>query len=69
MRVATRMIVGATLLAVALIASSWLLKGNPAGDWVDAALYIALGSFFASQIVLAFRRPHSERCVRRGGFE
>ena len=38
MRVAIRMIVGAVLFAVAMLLSSWLLKGERAGDWVDAAL-------------------------------
>jgi hypothetical protein len=33
MRVALRMIAGMSLCAAALIASSWLLKGNPAGEW------------------------------------
>lgn len=52
MRLGLRMIAGMALFAMALIASSWLLKGNPAGDWVDAAIYIVMGAFFASQVVL-----------------
>jgi hypothetical protein len=61
MRVALRMIAGMSLCAAALIASSWLLKGNPAGEWVDAGLYLVTGCFFASQVILAFPQlflPH-----------
>ena len=62
MRFAIRMILGATLLAAALVASSWFLRGNPIGDWVDAALYVALGGFFASQVVHAWsKQPRSCR--------
>jgi hypothetical protein len=53
-RLAIRLVVGMTLFAAALIGSSWGLKGNPAGDWVDAALYVALGCFFGGQVVLAW---------------
>lgn len=56
MRFAVRMIIGATLLAAAMVASSWFMRGDPVGDWGDAALYIALGGFFASQIVLVSRK-------------
>jgi hypothetical protein len=56
MRVAVRLVVGMTLLAVALIGSSWGLKGNPLGDWVDAAIYLAMGCFFVSQVILVFPR-------------
>jgi hypothetical protein len=56
MRLAVRLVVGMTLLAVALIGSSWGLKGNSLGDWVDAAIYLAMGYFFASQVILAFER-------------
>jgi hypothetical protein len=45
-----------TLLAGALIGSSWGLKGNPLGDWVDAAMYLAMGCFFASEVILAIPR-------------
>jgi hypothetical protein len=54
MRIAIRLVLGMTLLAAALIGSSWGLKGNPVGDWVDAAIYVAMGCFFTSQVILAF---------------
>jgi uncharacterized membrane protein len=62
MRNVVQMIVGATLFALALIASSWLLKDKPAGDWVDAALYIGLVCFLSVQAYFAIRGPrkHSE---------
>jgi len=56
MRVAIRLIVGMTLFAIALVGSSWGLKGNPIGDWVDVTIYVAMACFFASQIILAFPR-------------
>jgi hypothetical protein len=55
MKVALRMVVCATFFAVALIASSWFLKGNAAGEWVDAALYIGLACFLLSQTFFALR--------------
>ncbi len=54
MRVAVQMIVGMSVCAVALMMSSWALKDNSAGPWVDAGLYLATGCFFATQIILAF---------------
>ena len=54
MSLASRMIIGMSAFAVALIASSWLLKGNPIGDWADAGIYLATGCFFASQVIRAF---------------
>lgn len=53
MKIAVQMVVGATLFAIALIASSWLLKGHAAGDWVDMALYIGFGCFLTAMTVLA----------------
>jgi hypothetical protein len=47
------LVVGMTPFAAALIGSSWGLKASPAGEWVDAALYLAMGCFFGSQVVLA----------------
>ena len=38
----------ATLWAVMLVLSSWMLRGSRAGDWVDAALYLAAGVWLAS---------------------
>lgn len=64
MQIVVRMLVGSTTFALALIGSSWLLKGNPAGDWVDAVLYIALGCFFVSQTASAF--PQIFAPQRRG---
>jgi hypothetical protein len=55
-RFATRLVVGMSVLALALIGSSWALKGHPAGEWVDAALYLAMGGFFVSQVTLALPR-------------
>ena len=51
-----RMIVGAVLFAVALLASSWFLKGNPAGNWVDVALYIGFAAFMLSYIVFSIQQ-------------
>jgi peptidoglycan/LPS O-acetylase OafA/YrhL len=34
-----------TLLAAALLCSSYFLKGQQLGEWVDAFLYILLGMF------------------------
>ena len=48
MRDSVRMIIGMSVFAAALITSSWMLKGSPIGDWVDAGLYLATGCFFAS---------------------
>jgi hypothetical protein len=56
MHIAIRLVVGMTLFAAALIGSSWGLKGNPAGDWVDVTIYLAMMCFFGSQIILAFPR-------------
>jgi hypothetical protein len=53
MHESTRVIVGTTLICAALIGSSWGLKGHPAGDWVDAAIYIAMGCFFWSLVAPA----------------
>jgi hypothetical protein len=53
MRAALRLVGGMSLLAVALIGSSWALKGDPAGEWVDAALYLAMGGFFISQVTFS----------------
>ncbi len=48
MRDSVRMIIGMSVFAAALITSSWMFKGSPIGDWVDAGLYLATGCFFAS---------------------
>lgn len=61
MKIAVRMVVGATLFAVALLSSSWLLKGHPAGDWVDTALYLGLGCFLAAQTVIALPQVFTPR--------
>ena len=34
-----------TVLAVGLLASSYFLKGSRVGPWLDAALYVLLGTF------------------------
>jgi hypothetical protein len=60
-RFATRLVVGMSVLALALLGSSWALKGHPAGEWVDAALYLAMGSFFASQVSFALLRKSGVR--------
>ena len=51
MQIAKRTTIGAILFAIALVGSSWLLRSNPLGDWVNAAIYISLGCFFTYQIV------------------
>ena len=38
----------ATIWAIMLVLSSWLFRGTHAGDWVDAALYIAAGVWLTS---------------------
>ena len=40
----------ATLWALMLILSSWLLRGTRTGDWVDAALYLAAGVWLANMM-------------------
>ena len=55
MKTALRMMLGAIFFAVALLTSSWLLKGNPAGDWVEAFLYIGFACFLLSQVIFAMR--------------
>ena len=61
MHVAIRMIVGAVFFAVALLLSSWLLKGQRAGDWVDAALYIGLAGVLLSQVYFALPGSQNSR--------
>jgi len=46
MKISFKPIPGALLFAILLIASSYFLKGVPAGDWVDAAIYM-IGTYFA----------------------
>jgi len=41
-------IVIALVFAVLLIASSYFLKGNPAGDWVDSGIYV-VGLYYLFQ--------------------
>ena len=47
-----------TVLATGLLASSYLLKGSPVGSWVDAALYVMLGTF-----LLAICVPQSRKML------
>ena len=54
MRVAVRLILGACVSAILLLSSSWPFRGNPAGDWIDAAIYIGFVCFIAVQFVAAF---------------
>lgn len=62
-----QMIAGGSCFAAALIGSSWLLRGSALGDWVDAALYIAMGSFFAYHILrLPALRSRIEQPPDRG---
>jgi uncharacterized membrane protein len=56
MNIALRMIVGALLFATALIASSWLLKGTPTKDWVNAALYIGFACYFVARVLFAVQK-------------
>jgi hypothetical protein len=44
------MIVVALLFAIALIASSFVLRQSATGDWVDAGVYLALGCWFAFEV-------------------
>ena len=46
----------ATLWAVMLVLCSWLLRGTRAGDWVDAALYLAAGVWLATKMGSARER-------------
>jgi hypothetical protein len=59
MKIALPMIVGAVIFAIALLLSSSLLKDHPAGDWIDAALYIGLACFLLSQVFFAVQKPNS----------
>jgi uncharacterized membrane protein len=52
-KTAFRMIVVAALFAAALIASSWLLKGTTAKDWLNAALYVGVACYLLAEIVFA----------------
>jgi hypothetical protein len=56
MRATLRFLIGSTLFALALIASSWLLRGNPIGDWVDAGIYLAYIVFFTAHLTI--NHPH-----------
>ena len=47
-----------TVLALGLLGSSYSLKGSPAGQWVDAALYVLLGT-----LGLAICLPQSRRLL------
>lgn len=42
---------GATLLAAGIVASAALLRGWPGKDWIDAALYMAMGWYMATFIM------------------
>ena len=46
MKISFKPILGALLFAILLITSSYFLKGNPIGDWVDAGIYM-MGGYFA----------------------
>ena len=46
MKVSFKPIVAALLFAILLISSSYFLKENPVGDWIDAGVYMA-GVYFA----------------------
>jgi hypothetical protein len=35
----------ALIFAILIISSSYVLKGNPIGDWVDAGIYM-IGAYF-----------------------
>ena len=59
MRSPSTVIVLSLLWALALVGSSFFLKGLGVGDWVDAGLYVVAGAW-ASTLVL--RRPRS-RCA------
>ena len=45
-----------SLLAAALLCSSYFLKGQPVGEWVDAFLYVALGMFLLTLCIPQGRR-------------
>jgi len=62
-RIAMHLVVGMSVLSAALIGSSWALKGRPAGEWVDATLYLAMGGFFASRVSLALPRKAGGACT------
>lgn len=40
MKISFKPMLGALLFAILLIVSSYFLKGNPIGDWVDAGIYM-----------------------------
>ena len=46
------------LLATGLLGSSYLLKGSPVGPWVDAFLYVLLGT-----LMLAICVPQSRKLL------
>ena len=43
-----------TVLALGLLGSSYFLKDSPAGQWVDAALYVLLGTLL---LAICFPQP------------
>jgi hypothetical protein len=45
MKPALKPIIAALIFAALFIASAWLLKGNPAKDWVQSGLY-GVGFYF-----------------------
>jgi hypothetical protein len=46
------------VIAMALLGSSYFLKGLPVGQWVDAFLYVLLGAF-----VLAICLPQPRKLL------
>ena len=47
-----------SVLALALLGSAYFLKGSPMGPWVDALLYVLLGTF-----LLAICLPQSRKLL------
>jgi hypothetical protein len=47
MRYAIKLCGGATIFAILLIGTGYVLRGSPAKEWVHAAIYLAMGMFYA----------------------
>ena len=51
MRSFPRLLMYALLWALAIIASSYFLRGRAAGDWVDAFLYLGAGLWYGNYVL------------------
>jgi hypothetical protein len=62
MKPALKTIIASLVFAVLFIASAWLLKGNPAKDWIQAGLY-GVGFYF----IFRYSGALPKKCVVKTG--